>query len=110
MEVGAGIGVGVLAVLEVKVAQGITVNAIDGQHDHDGEIGKQKHCVKGVPVVKALEGPVGRTHGLEVMNETVLGRQGQIRGQVCRQTAEYAGDWDETSHKRGEQGEPPRPG
>ena len=42
VEVAGRVGVVVLAVLEVVVAHGIAVNAVEGQHDHDGEVGKQK--------------------------------------------------------------------
>ncbi len=90
IEVAAGVGVVVLAVLEVEVAQRIAVDAVDGQHDHDREVGQQKGSVKGIPVVKAPEGLVSRPHGFEVMDQAVLGGEGEAGGHP-RQPVEEAG-------------------
>jgi len=70
-------GVGVLAVFEIEVAERVAMDAINGQQDHDGEVGKQDGGVKGVPVVKVLEGSVGVLHGLEVMDQAIVGREGE---------------------------------
>ena len=46
VEVAGRVGVVVLAVLEVEVAQRVAVDAVDGQHDHDREIGEQQRRVE----------------------------------------------------------------
>jgi hypothetical protein len=86
----------------------VAMDAVDGQHDHDGEVGDEQRRVKRVPVVEALEGLVGGLHCFEVVEETVLGgegeKRGEPRGQRPEEDAGEAGNGIDEGHKRGEQG------
>ena len=55
IEVPGRVGIVVLPVLEVEVAQRVAMNAIDRQDDHDGKVGEQQRRVERVPVVEATE-------------------------------------------------------
>jgi hypothetical protein len=48
-EVGGRVGLVILAVLVVEVDERIAMDAVDGEDDHDGEIGDQERGVEGVP-------------------------------------------------------------
>ena len=72
VEVADGIRVVVLFVFEVLVAHRIAVNAIDGQDDHDEEVGDEQREVKPVPLVKAVEGLVRVLLGADEMAEAVV--------------------------------------
>jgi hypothetical protein len=67
----------ILAVLEVEVAEGVAVDTVDGEQNHDGEVGQQDSGVEGVPVIEVLEGGIGVLHGLDVMAKAVVGREGE---------------------------------
>ncbi len=102
------IGVVVFAVFEVEVAERVAMDAVDGEQDHDGEVGDEQRRVKRVPVIEALEGLVCGLHCFEVVDETVLGgegeKRGEPRGQRPEEDAGEAGNGIQKGHKRGEQG------
>ena len=74
----------IFAVFEIEVAEGVAVDAIDGQQNHDGEVRQEDGGVESVPVVEVLEGRVGVLHGLEVVAEAVVGRKGKQGGEAQR--------------------------
>ena len=97
------IGIVVLAVLEVVVAHGVAVNAIERQHDHDREVGQQHRRIEPVPVMRHLgEGVV--QHRLQIVAQAVLRSKGQIRGPAPPQPHERDGETMQRDEKRGEQG------
>lgn len=83
---------GILAVLEVEVAECVAMDAIDGEQDHYGEIGQEDGGVEGVPVIEVLEGLVGILHGLEVVAESVVGHEAEQGGQALGQDGSQAQD------------------
>src|SRR5580658_559483 len=104
----------VLAVLEVEVTHRITVDAIDGQNNHDCEVGQQQRSVKEIPVVKALKSPVGFLESLKVMPKPSLRSENQVhcplRWKATKQAGSQASSRIQTIYERGEQGVPPSTG
>jgi hypothetical protein len=54
------------------------VQAVDGEQDHDGEIGDEERGVKGVPAIEVVEGGVCPlvTPVMEGLREAALRREG----------------------------------
>jgi hypothetical protein len=57
------------------------VQAVDGQHNHDGEVGNEQHRIEAVPAIEALEGLVSVLL-LEEVAEAILRRQEPERQRV----------------------------
>jgi hypothetical protein len=58
------------------------MNAVDGQEDHDGEVGNEQRGVKAVPLVKAAEGLVCRLRPEKMAKP---GGGWGVKGQMQRQ-------------------------
>ena len=90
------------------------MNAVDGQYNHDGEVGQEQRRVKKVPVVEVLEGLISSLHRLQVVAQAILRCKGEMRTNPQRQPENsglnQAGGGFQKGFKRGEQGEPPPTG
>jgi len=71
---------GILLMLVVEIDKLITVDAVEGEHDHYGEIGNQQEGIEAVPAIEMLEGLVA-IMGAEVVLEAV--GAGQPEGEVA---------------------------
>jgi hypothetical protein len=93
-EAGSGLVGGVFAVAVIEPDEGVTMEAISGQDDHDEEVGGKEGGIEGeeLPVVEVLEGVVG-VMGAEVVAEVVFneeeGQGLQGREQAGRESWEH---------------------
>ncbi len=90
-EVLGRIGVVVLAVFEIEIAERVAVHAVDRQHDHHEEVGNQQRRVKPIPVVAHRGERVAEQH-LHLVAEAVLLAAGEEKGGLRRQPGDQAGD------------------
>ncbi len=49
---------GVLAVFVIEVDELVSMHAVEGEHDHDHEVGDEQRGIEPVPAVEMLEGVV----------------------------------------------------
>jgi hypothetical protein len=103
------IGIVILPVLEIEIAQRIAMDAIEGEDEHHGEIGEQDRRIKPIPVVEPLEGLVSILH-FQVVEQAVMGRKSEIGGNRHGRPMQLAGGGIQTVGKGGKQGEPPGSG
>ncbi|WP_082661707.1 hypothetical protein [Terracidiphilus gabretensis] len=77
------------------------MQAVDGEQDHDGEVGDEERGVKGVPAIEVVEGGVGPLVApmVEGLREAVLRREnefcqpGEVR-EAGLDVAGYRGEQD----------------
>ncbi len=58
------------------------MDAVEGEHDHDDEVGDEQRRVEGVPVVEAFEGLVD-VMGLEIVTEALGSEEQAEQGYRC---------------------------
>ncbi len=97
----------VFAVLVVDVAECVAVHAIEGEHNHYCEVGKQQRQVEPVPVVEPFEGLVRVLH-LQVVAKPILRNQRQPGSRVPRKPAQQASRRTHAVSERGDQISLPR--
>ena len=76
VEAAGGLVGGVLPVMVILPDQLVAVQSIDGEHDHDGEVGSEEEGIEGeeLPVVEVLEGVIA-VMGAEVVAEVVFDKE-----------------------------------
>jgi hypothetical protein len=83
------------------------MDAVDGEDNHDGEVGDEQRGVEGIPGIEAFKGLIG-VLGFEEVAEAVGRVEGQMQGD--RQPVEKTDNWIEDAGNRGDQKTPPEAG
>ena len=99
VEAAGGLVGGVLAVVVVLPDQLVAVQSVDGEHDHDQEIGGEEEGIEGeeLPVVEVLEGVVAVVCA-EVVAEVVLHKE-EAEGLGAGGEQASGGSWERGEHE-----------